>query len=159
ALVQRQGVAVKKKSPNILMMVNLVSELDPETGRPRYGALELSNYATIQIRDELARLPGVGDVAFLAQRDYSMRAWLDPEKMASLHLTADDVVASIRRQNAQVAAGQIGQPPAPRNQDFQLTISTLGRLVESGQFADIILKAGPGGPGSPDAAVVRLRDV
>ena len=106
-LVNRKGVTVKKKSPSVLMIVNLFS---PDGSRDN---LYLSNYATIQLRDELARLPGVGDITYLGQRDYSMRLWLDPEKMASRNLTASDVVAAIQQQNAQVAAGQIGQPPVP----------------------------------------------
>ena len=104
------------------------------------------NYATIELRDELGRLPGVGGVAYLGQRDYSMRAWLDPDKLASVGLTAADVVTAIGQQNLQVAAGQIGQPPVPKGQQFQLIINTLGRLMEPEQFADIILKVGPGPP-------------
>jgi multidrug efflux pump len=112
-LVQRRGVAVKKKSPTVLMIVNLFS---PDASRDN---LYLSNYATIQIRDELARLQGVGDITYLGQRDYSMRVWLDPEKVASRGLSADDVVKAITQQNVQVAAGQIGQPPVDNGQVFQ----------------------------------------
>ena len=122
-LVQREGVSVLKKSPSTMMIVNLIS---PD--QSRYDNLYLSNYATIQIRDELLRLEGVGDVTFLGQRDYSMRAWLDPEKMATLNLTASDVVRRVQQQNLQVAAGQVGQQPVPKGQNFQLTINTLGRL-------------------------------
>ena len=104
-LVKRRGVTVKKKSPSVLMIVNLFS---PDDSRDN---LYLSNYATIQLRDELSRLPGVGDITYLGQRDYSMRVWLDPEKMAFRNLTASDVVQAIEQQNIQVAAGQIGQPP------------------------------------------------
>ena len=92
-------MSVKKKSPNVLMIVNLFS---PDGSRDN---LYLSNYATIQLRDELARLPGVGDITYLGQRDYSMRLWLDPDKMASRNLTASDVVAAVQQQNVQVAAG------------------------------------------------------
>ena len=123
-LVKRKGVAVKKKSPSVLMIVNLFS---PDGSRDN---LYLSNYATIQIRDELARLPGVGDITYLGQRDYSMRLWLDPQKMAIRNLTADDVVQAIQQQNIQVAAGQIGQPPVPNGQVFQYTMTTLGRLAD-----------------------------
>ena len=158
-IVQRQGVAVKKKSPSTMMIINLVSDEDPATHQPIFDALALSNYATIQIKDELARLKGVGDVAFMGQRDYSMRVWLNPEKMTSLELTASDVVQALQNQNVQVAAGQIGQPPAPRGQDFQLTISTLGSLVESDQFGDIIVKVRQGGKTGQSPGVVRLRDV
>ena len=146
-LVKRRGVMVKKKSPSILMIVNLFS---PDNSRDN---LYLSNYATIQLKDELARLPGVGDITYLGQRDYSMRVWLDPEKMSFRNLTATDVVTAIQQQNIQVAAGQIGQPPVPAGQIFQYTMSTLGRLSDAEQFADMILKTDTQG------RVVRLRDV
>ncbi len=146
-LVKRRGVTVKKKSPSILMIVNLFS---PDKTRDN---LYLSNYATIQLRDELARLDGVGDITYMGQRDYSMRVWLDPEKMSFRNLTAGDVTTAITQQNAQVAAGQIGQPPVPNGQVFQFTMSTLGRLADADQFADMILKTDTSG------RVVRLRDV
>jgi len=146
-LVKRRGVTVKKKSPSILMIVNLFS---PDDTRDN---LYLSNYATIQLRDELARLPGVGDITYLGQRDYSMRVWLDPEKMSFRNLTASDVTRAIEQQNAQVAAGQIGQPPVPSGQVFQYTMSTLGRLADASQFEDMILK------NDADGRIVRLRDV
>src|SRR5437763_11387110 len=138
ALVQREGINVRKMSPSTLMIVNLVS-----TDR-RYPDVYLSNYATIEISDELGRLPGVAGIGYLGQRNYSLRAWLDPDKMASLRLTATDVANAIASQNQQVAAGQIGQEPVPKGQQFQLPINTLGRLSEPEQFADIILKVGPG---------------
>ena len=146
-LVKRRGVTVKKKSPSILMIVNLFSPS---------GSLDnlyLSNYATIQLRDELARLDGVGDITYLGQRDYSMRIWLDPGKMSFRNLTATDVSTAIAQQNIQVAAGQIGQPPVPNGQVYQFTMTTLGRLEDADQFADIILKTDSMG------RVVRLRDV
>lgn len=146
-VVKATGVITKKKSPMILLVVNLLS---PDQ---RYDQLYLSNYATIQIKDELARLPGVGDVSFLGQQDYSMRVWLDPDKMASFQLTADDVVNALKEQNVQVAAGQIGQPPIPAGQRFQYVLSTLGRLKEPEQFAEIIVKTGSKGQ------ITRLRDV
>jgi len=146
-VVKQTGVTTKKKSPNIMLVVNLFS---PDG---RYDQLYLSNYATIQVKDELARLEGVGDVTFLGQQDYSMRVWLDPEKLASRNLTSGDVVGALREQNVQVAAGQIGQPPAPRGQDFQYTMTTLGRLTDPEQFADIIIKTGTAGE------VARLRDI
>src|SRR5947209_5056278 len=146
-LVKRRGVMVKKKSPSILMIVNLFS-----SDRSRDN-LYLSNYATIQLRDELARLPGVGDITYLGQRDYSMRVWLDPGKMSFRNLTSSDVVRAIEQQNAQVAAGQIGQPPVPEGQVFQYTMSTLGRLADADQFAEMILKT------DADGRIVRLRDV
>ena len=101
----------------------------------------------------MARVEGVGDVVILGQQDYSMRVWLDPDKLQSRNLTVDDVIRVLREQNVQVAAGQIGQPPVPKGQDFQYTLSTLGRLVEAEQFADIILKTGT------DGEVTYLRDV
>jgi multidrug efflux pump len=146
-LVKRLGVSVKKKSPTVLMIINLYS---PDNSR---SSLYLSNYATIQLRDELARLPGVGDITYLGQRDYSMRIWLDPDKLRGRRLSSNDVVEQIQQQNAQVAAGQIGQPPVPRGQVFQYTMTTLGRLANPEQFADIILKTDS--QGRP----VRLRDV
>src|SRR5262247_3749264 len=114
--VKRQGVTTKKKSPSILLCVNLLS---PDG---RYDQLYLSNYATIQVKDSLARLDGVGDVSFLGARDYSMRVWLDPDKLASRSMTATDVLNSLREQNVQVAAGRIGQPPAPNGVNFQYPI-------------------------------------
>ncbi|MCE9546072.1 MAG: efflux RND transporter permease subunit [Planctomycetia bacterium] len=147
SLVQRRGVLVKKKSPNVLMIINLYS---PDNTRSN---LDLSNYATIQIRDELARLPGVGDITYLGQRDYSMRLWLDPSKMAARNLTTNDVVNAVTQQNAQVAAGQIGQPPVPTGQVFQYTMTTLGRLADPAQFDNMVLKT------DADGRIVRMRDV
>ncbi|MGA2066995.1 MAG: efflux RND transporter permease subunit [Thermoguttaceae bacterium] len=146
-LVKRKGVSVKKKSPAVLMLINLFS---PDRSQ---SDLDLSNYATIQLRDELARLPGVGDVSYLGQRDYSMRLWLDPQKMSTRNLTADDVVLAIQQQNVQVAAGQIGQPPVPHGQAFQYTVTTLGRLADAEQFGDMILRTDAGG------RILRVRDV
>src|SRR5690242_2878969 len=115
-LVKRRGISVKKKSPNVLMIINLFATDESRTN------LELSNYATIQIRDELSRLGGVGDVSYLGQRDYSMRLWLDPQKLASYNLNSQDVIAAVQAQNVQVAAGQIGQPPTPKGQVSQYII-------------------------------------
>src|SRR5580692_9300981 len=152
-VVRTIGVSVKKRSPDILLVINLTSDDNPETGRPYYDQLYMSNYATIQLKDALARLKGVGDVTIIGQQDYSMRAWLDPDKLQSRNLTADDVIRVLREQNVQVAAGQIGQPPVPKGQDFQYTMSTLGRLVEVEQFAKIVLKTGS------DGEVTYLEDV
>jgi multidrug efflux pump subunit AcrB len=140
ALVQDEGITVKKMSPSTLMIVNLVS---PDNS---HDAAFLSNYATIYVKDELGRLDGVADITYLGQRDYSMRAWLDPDKLAALDLSAMDVVSAIAQQNIQVAAGQIGQPPADRAQQFQLTIATKGRLTDPDEFAAIIIKAAQGNP-------------
>jgi hydrophobe/amphiphile efflux-1 (HAE1) family protein len=141
-LVQTEGINVRKMSPNTLMIVNLIS---PDH---RYDSIFLSNYATIYVKDELGRLPGVAGVTYLGQRDYSLRAWLDPDKLAALSLNAMDVVTAITQQNIQVAAGQIGQQPVPRGQQFQLPIKTLGRLTDPEQFGAIILKAAQGRPPS-----------
>src|SRR5919205_1271676 len=134
-LVKRRGISVKKKSPNVLMIVNLVSTDESRTN------LELSNYATIQIRDELSRLPGVGDITYLGQRDYSMRLWLDPQRLAAYNLIPQDVIHAVQAQNVQVAAGQIGQPPTPSGQVSQYIITTLGRLETPEQFANIVVKS------------------
>jgi len=152
-VVRTIGVTTKKRSPDILLGISLYSEDNPETGRPYYDSLYLSNYATIQLKDAVARVEGVGDVLILGQQDYSMRIWLDPDKLQSRSLTVGDVIRILREQNVQVAAGQIGQPPVPKGQDFQYTMSTLGRLVEAEQFADIILKTGSAGE------VTYLKDV
>src|SRR5437588_7664881 len=138
-LVKRRGISVKKKSPNVLMIVNLFANDDPAAG-PRRTSLELSNYATIQLRDELSRLPDVGDITYLGQRNYSMRLWLDPQKLAAYNLNPQDVIQAVLAQNIQVAAGQIGQPPTPAGQTSQYIITTLGRLENTDQFANIIIK-------------------
>ena len=152
-VVKAIGVTVRKRSPDILLIVNLYSDINPDTGRPYYDQLYLSNYATINLQDALARIEGVGDVFAFGGQDYSMRVWLDPDKLQSRNLTAGDVIRVLREQNVQVAAGQIGQPPVPRGQDFQYTMNTLGRLVEAEQFANIILKTGA------DGEVIYLKDV
>lgn len=153
ALVLREGIIVKKTLPTTMMMVNLTS---PDG---RYNATFLSNYATIQIRDELSRLPGVANVAFLGQRDYSMRAWVDPEKLSALNLGTSDVINAISQQNLQVAAGSIGQDPVPAGQQFQFIINTLGRLMEPEQFGNIIIKADTKDAKGTSVGIVRLRDV
>src|SRR5437773_5784186 len=145
--VRRIGVTTTKRSTDLTMVAHLVS---PDS--PLYE-LYLGNYAYLQVKDQLARIPGFGDLTMLGARDYSMRIWLDPEKLASRNMTASDVVRSIREQNLQVAAGTIGQPPVPSGQDFQLTISTQGRLLDEKQFGEIIIKQGSQGQ------VTRIQDV
>jgi hydrophobe/amphiphile efflux-1 (HAE1) family protein len=145
--VTRQGVTVKKQSTDLTVVVNLIS---PDDSRDE---LYLSNYATINIIEVLKRIPGVGDVVNFVGQDYSMRIWLDPDRLANLGLAAADVVAAVREQNAQVPSGQIGQPPAPKGQQFQYPIVTLGRLADVPQFEDIIVRT------KPDGSVVRVRDV
>jgi multidrug efflux pump len=146
--VRRQGVITKKKSPSILLCVNLIS---PDN---RYDQLYLSNFATIQIKDALARVQGVGDVTMLGARDYSMRVWLDPDKLASRDLSATDALKALQEQNVQVAAGRLGQPPAPPGEAFQLTLNAQGRLIDEDQFAEIILKTDP-----KTGGLTRLKDV
>lgn len=145
--VRRQGVVTKKKSPSILLAVNIVAN------EPRYDQLYLSNFATIEVKDALTRIPGVGDVGMLGARDYSMRVWLDPEKLAIRNLNAGDVVKALQEQNVQVAAGRIGQEPIAAGQDFQLAINTKGRLLEPEQFNAIVVKTGS------DRELVRLGDI
>lgn len=137
--VRRLGVTTTKKSSDLTMVVHLVS---PEDSR---DDLYLGNYAFLQVKDQLARVPGVGDVTVFGARDYSMRVWLNPEKLASLNLTAGDVTRAIREQNLQVAAGTIGQPPVPAGNDFQLTVSTQGRLLDEQEFGRIIVRQGAQG--------------
>src|SRR5262249_39646182 len=120
--VQVQGVNVQKRSTAILQIVTLTS---PEA---RYDSLYLSNYASIRLKDEIARVPGVGSVTVFGAGQYSMRVWLDPSKMQSRALTTQDVIAALQQQSAQVAAGQIGMPPAPDTQSFQYTLNVMGRL-------------------------------
>ncbi len=154
--VKRQGVTTKKKSPSILLCVNLISEKtkDEKTGEEKYkfDQLYLSNFATLNVKDVLARLAGVGDVTFLGPRDYSMRIWLDPDKTASLGMTPGELVQRLREQNRQVPSGRIGQPPIPAGQDFQYPLTTPSRLVTEQEFGEVILKSGNG-------AIVKLKDV
>ena len=145
--VQRLGVQVRKATPNILLAVHLFS---PDGSRDN---LYLSNYATLHVKDALARLPGVGDVQLFGARDYAMRIWLDPDKVAAYKLNASQVLAALQAQNVQVSAGILNQPPVSGNAAYQLNVQTLGRLTTPEQFADIILKADA--QGRP----TRIRDV
>jgi HAE1 family hydrophobic/amphiphilic exporter-1 len=133
--VKRQGITVQKRSTNIIMIVTINSS------DPRYDSLFLSNYATLRIRDELSRIPGVGDVRIFGAGQYSMRVWLDAQKLRARNLATSDVIAAIEEQNIQVAAGQVGQEPSLGDQEFQLTVSTLGRLSDVKQFENIIVKS------------------
>src|SRR5262249_5006042 len=126
--VRRLGVTTVKSSPDLLMVVHL---LCPDG---RYDQLYIGNYALIQVRDVLARVDGVGAVNLSGLREYSMRVWLDPERLAYLNLTPGDVVGALREQNLQVASGVIGQPPVPTGNAYQLSVNTLGRLLEADQF-------------------------
>jgi hydrophobe/amphiphile efflux-1 (HAE1) family protein len=145
--VRRLGVTTAKQSPDFTMVVNLFSPSG------RYDQVYVSNYAFLQVKDVLARLPGVGSIIIFGARDYSMRVWLDPQKLAARNLTADDVVESIREQNVQVAAGQVGQPPIGTGLSFQYIVNAQGRLTEAAQFGDIVIKAGANGQ------ITHLRDV
>lgn len=145
--VRRQGLTVKKQTASIILAISLTSPTK------QYDDLFLSNYATLHVRDELSRVNGVGEVLIRGAGAYSMRVWLDPDKLASRRLTTQDVVAALARQNVQVAAGQLGQPPHPGGEPFQLTITTQGRLSEPVEFENIILKSGMAGQ------IVYLRDV
>ena len=146
-VIKQTGVLTKKRSPDILLVIALNSS------SPLYDQLYLSNYGFMHVKDELSRLPGVSDVTMLGQRDYSMRIWVDPDKLSMHNMTADDVVAAVREQNMPVATGQIGQPPAPRGQKLQMTLSTLGRLQEVEDFENIIVRA------TADGRLTRLKDV
>jgi hydrophobe/amphiphile efflux-1 (HAE1) family protein len=145
--VRQIGVTVRKNSPDLLMVIHLSS---PDGTRDQ---LYISNYATLQIRDVLARLDGVGDVRVFGSRDYSMRIWLDPDKVAARNLTAGDVVTALRGQNVQVASGVLNQPPVPKQGAFQLNVETLGRLKNAKEFENIVVKTDPGG------RVTRVRDI
>jgi multidrug efflux pump len=146
-VVKQTGVTTRKRSPEILLIVSLRS---PDGSKDQ---LYLSNYALIQLRDELLRVDGVGDVIMFGQRDYAMRIWVDPDKLYARNLTADDVVNAIREENQQIPAGQIGQPPLTRGQAFQMPLKVTGRLEEAAQFNEIVVKQ------LDDGTVVRVKDV
>jgi multidrug efflux pump len=146
-VVRATGITTRKRSPELLMTIGLTSP------GGRYDQLYLSNYAVNNVRDELTRIPGISDVTIFGQRDYATRVWVDPDRLAAKDLTALDVVNALRAQNAQVAAGQIGQPPTFGGQSFQITLTTVGRLTEVEEFEDVVVKA------TPDGNVVKLKDV
>jgi hydrophobic/amphiphilic exporter-1 (mainly G- bacteria), HAE1 family len=151
--VQRQGLTTKKKSTAIIMVVALTST------DPRYNSLYLSNFATLQVKDTLSRIYGVGDINVFGSSNYGMRVWLDPERLKARDLTTLDVLNAIKEQNIQVAAGQIGQPPTGPEQTFQFTVRTLGRLSDPEQFADIIIKSQGATSDNRDSASARLTRV
>src|SRR6266446_5834874 len=146
-IVRRFGITTQKTSPDLLLVVHLLS---PDN---RYDQAYIGNYALIQIRDVLTRLEGVGNLTLFGLREFSMRVWLDPDKLASLNMTAGDAVQALREQNVQVAAGIIGQPPTPSGNSLQLSVTTQGRLLQPEQFGDIIIKTGGNG------RMTRLRDI
>jgi hydrophobic/amphiphilic exporter-1 (mainly G- bacteria), HAE1 family len=145
--VQTQGVTVQKKSTAILQIVTLTS---PDA---RYDSLYLSNFATIKLKDEIGRLPGVGNVVVFGAGQYSMRIWLDPDRLQARGLTPQDVIQALQQQSEQVTAGQIGAPPSPDGQSFQYTLNVAGRLDDPEDFAAVIVKTGSAGE------ITRLRDV
>ncbi|CAN5234090.1 multidrug efflux RND transporter permease subunit AdeG [soil metagenome] len=147
-IVRQIGVTTEKSSPNLTMVVHLVS---PDNSR---DALYLRNYGQLNVRDELLRIPGMGSVQMFGAGDYAMRIWLDPSKLAARSITTGEVIAAIREQNAQVAAGSIGAPPTPKATEFQLAVNTQGRLTTEEQFADIIVRADPSTGG-----LIRVRDL
>ena len=145
--VRRQGITTNKQSTSILQFIALTS---PER---QYDALYLSNYATIRIKDELGRIDGVGSVKIFGTGDYSMRIWLDPRKLKARELTTQDVIQTIQEQNVQVAAGRVGQQPAPKGTAFEYTVNTLGRLTDVDQFENLIIKTAEGG------RITRVKDI
>jgi HAE1 family hydrophobic/amphiphilic exporter-1 len=145
--VQSQGVVVQKKSTAILQIITLTSPDD------KYDSLYLSNYGTIKLKDELARLPGVGNVNVFGAGQYSMRIWLDPQSMQARNLNAQDVIQALQQQSEQVTAGQFGMPPAPSTQNFQYTIEVVSRYDDPDQFANVVVKTGANGD------LTRVRDV
>ena len=149
--MQRQGVTAKKQSTSIILVVALSS---PDG---RYDSLFMSNFATLQVRDVLSRIYGVGDIVIFGSSNYGMRIWIDPEKLRARNLTTEDVLAAIREQNVQVAAGQVGQSPTPQGQNFQYTVTTLGRLSDPEQFGEIIVKTAE--EGRQGARLTLVKDV
>ncbi|WP_406829018.1 efflux RND transporter permease subunit [Microbulbifer sp. ARAS458-1] len=145
--VRRQGVTTQKQSPNLMMAVHLTSPGD------RFDATYIRNYAVLHIRDELARIPGVGQAGLFGAGDYAMRVWVDPQKAAALDITAADIVDSVREQNVQVSAGQIGAQPMPGENDFLISINAKGRLTSVEEFGDVVIKTGN------DGEITRLSDV
>ncbi len=146
-VIKQTGVMVRKRSPDVLMGVAITSP------NGTYDQLYLSNYTVTRIKDELARVPGVSDIGMMGQRDYSMRVWVDPSKLAERNLVAGDVVRAIREQNAQVAAGVIGTSPARNDQKLEITLNTLGRLSAAEDFESIVVKVGEEG------RLVRIKDI
>src|SRR5690606_6429242 len=145
--VRRQGVTTVKMSPNLTMVVHLTS---PDG---RYDSVYLRNYATLRIKDELARVPGVGEAMIFGAGDYAMRIWIDPDQAAARGLTAGDIVRAIRAPDVQVSAGQRGAPPTPEASDFLVSINAQGRLATEAQFGEIVVKTGA------DGRTTRLADV
>ncbi|NGZ87459.1 efflux RND transporter permease subunit [Duganella aceris] len=147
-IVRQIGVTTEKQSPNLTMVVHMVS---PDNS---HDALYLRNYASLNVRDDLLRIPGMGSVLLFGSGDYAMRIWINPRQLASRNMTAGDVVTAIREQNAQVAAGVVGSPPSPTDTDFQLQVNAQGRLIKEEDFANIIIRSDP-----KTGALVRVKDI
>jgi multidrug efflux pump subunit AcrB len=146
-VVKQAGVTTRKRTPDILQVIAIYSP------NGRYDQLYLSNFTTLRVKDEIARVDGVGDCLQFGQQDYSMRVWLDPDKMASVNLNASDVANALREQNRQVAAGHFGQQPMSADQPFEFPITTVGRLRETSEFADVVIRT------EPDGRQIRIKDV
>jgi multidrug efflux pump subunit AcrB len=145
--VRQLGLQVRKASPDFLMVINMIS---PDGSR---DAQYISNYASLYVKDVLTRVDGVGDVQVFGARDFSMRIWLDPAKVAARNLTGADVVAALRAANVQVAAGALNQPPAKSDEAFQLSVNTLGRLTDVSEFENIVVRS------DADGGTIRVRDI
>ena len=145
--VRRLGITTRKSSPDLMMVVHMLAT------EPGYDQLYISNYALLRVRDALLRLDGVGDLTVFGSREYSLRVWLDPERMATLGLTGGDVVKALQEQNVQVSGGALGQEPAPSDNAFQFTVTTQGRFDDLRQFRNVIVKS------SPDGRLIRVQDV
>jgi|SRR5579883_3057461 len=152
-VVRATGLTTRKRSPEILLTMGLFSPKEPGFPQGRYDQLHLSNYAVLHLKEELQRIRGVSDVTIFGQRDYAMRLWLDPDRLAVRDLTAADVLTAIQQQNLPLAAGQVGQPPGTSGQPYQFTLSAVGRLVEVEEFEQIVVKRGPLGQ------LVKVKDV
>ena len=147
AEVSRTGLTIRKKSAALLQIINIYSP------KNTYDAVYLSNYATINIIDALARIKGVGQVSLFGPLDYSLRVWLDPDRLTELNLTPNDVISAVQGQNIQAALGRVGAAPTTKEQQLQLTIKTKGRLTRPQEFTDIVLRT------NPDGSIVRIKDV
>src|SRR5437763_12780032 len=146
-VVKAAGVTTRKRNPDILQVVAVYSPHN------RYDQLYLSNFATLKLKDEIARVDGVGDCQQFGQQDYSMRIWLDPHRLQAMNMTAGDVAAALREQNRQVAAGHLGQQPTPGGEPFEFTVTTVGRLVTAEEFNDIVVRT------DADGRKVRAKDI
>ncbi len=153
AVVRQTSITVRKRSPELLMTIGIFSPPEPGAPQGRYNQTHLSNYAVLHLKEELQRLKGISDVTIFGQRDYSVRVWLDSDRMATRSLSAGDIVKALQQQNLPFAAGQVGQPPSASGQPLQFTLSAVGRLVEVSEFEQIVVKRGDHGQ------LIKLKDV